>query len=197
MHSKTYIGHVGSSVMLIKRFFTKVFVSILNLLGLARLHLTPNISIGDKVSCAVSARMRATDGGALVIASYAKFLPMVEISVQGGIIRIGQRTHIGQGAIIVCKEEIKIGSDCLIAEYVTIRDQNHIFGAGKLTSQSGFKTARIDIGNNVWIGGKATILAGVKIGDNSVIGAGSVVTHDIPANTISVGNPARTIRTIS
>ncbi|HEX7757448.1 MAG TPA: DapH/DapD/GlmU-related protein, partial [Niabella sp.] len=54
----------------------------------------------------------------------------------------------------------------------------------------------VTIGNNVWVGGNATILPGVTIGDNCVIGAGSVVTKDIPANSLAVGNPARVIRQI-
>ncbi|NRW82134.1 acetyltransferase-like isoleucine patch superfamily enzyme [Clostridium beijerinckii] len=55
----------------------------------------------------------------------------------------------------------------------------------------------VRIGNNVWIGSNAVILPGVTIGDNSVIGAGSVVTHDIPENVVAVGNPCRVLREIN
>ena len=54
----------------------------------------------------------------------------------------------------------------------------------------------IKVGNNVWIGGNVTVLPGVSIGDNVVIGAGSVVTKDIPSNVIAVGNPCRVIKEI-
>ena len=54
----------------------------------------------------------------------------------------------------------------------------------------------VTIGNNVWIGGSVTILAGVTIGDNCTIGAGSVVTRDIPANSVAVGNPARVVKRV-
>ena len=54
----------------------------------------------------------------------------------------------------------------------------------------------VHIGENVWIGANAVVLPGVTIGDNSVIGAGSVVTKDIPANVIAVGNPCRVLREI-
>lgn len=54
----------------------------------------------------------------------------------------------------------------------------------------------ITVGNNVWIGGSVTILAGVNIGDNVVIGAGSVVTKDIPSNCVALGNPCRVIKTL-
>ena len=52
----------------------------------------------------------------------------------------------------------------------------------------------VDYGNNVWIGGGAILLPGVTIGDNVVIGAGSVVTHDIPSNSVAVGSPCRVVR---
>lgn len=54
----------------------------------------------------------------------------------------------------------------------------------------------INVGNNVWFGGNVTVLAGVTIGDNTVIGAGSVVTKDIPSNVVAVGNPCKIIRKI-
>ncbi|RDX17212.1 maltose acetyltransferase, partial [Bifidobacterium longum] len=54
----------------------------------------------------------------------------------------------------------------------------------------------IVIGDNVWLGGGVIVCPGVTIGNNSVIGAGSVVTKDIPANVVAVGNPCRVIRTI-
>lgn len=54
----------------------------------------------------------------------------------------------------------------------------------------------IHVGNNVWIGAHVSVLPGVTIGDNCVIGAGSVVTKDIPANSLAVGNPCRVIRSI-
>lgn len=53
---------------------------------------------------------------------------------------------------------------------------------------------KVVIGKNVWVGGSSVIMPGVTIGDNAVIGAGSVVTKDIPANTVAVGNPARVVK---
>ena len=54
----------------------------------------------------------------------------------------------------------------------------------------------ITIGNNVWFGGNVTVLGGVEIGDNTVIGAGSVVTKNIPAKSVAVGNPCKVIKAI-
>lgn len=65
------------------------------------------------------------------------------------------------------------------------------------TRNAGLESAAgITIGNNVWIGGSVCVLPGVRIGDGAVIGAGSVVTHDIPPNVVAVGNPCRPIRAI-
>nr|WP_207652455.1 DapH/DapD/GlmU-related protein [Clostridium beijerinckii] len=62
--------------------------------------------------------------------------------------------------------------------------------------RSAGKVASVNIGNNVWIGSVVTILKGVTIGDNSVIAANSVVTKDIPANSIAAGNPAKVVKNI-
>ncbi|HNC82894.1 MAG TPA: DapH/DapD/GlmU-related protein, partial [Nitrospira sp.] len=63
--------------------------------------------------------------------------------------------------------------------------------------RSGLESARpIRIGSDVWIGGGAVILPGVTIGDRSVVGAGSVVVHSVPADCVAVGNPARVVRTL-
>ena len=56
------------------------------------------------------------------------------------------------------------------------------------------QTAPVIIGNNVWIGGNVVVVPGVTIGDNTIIGAGSVVTHDIPSGVVAAGNPCRVIR---
>ena len=65
------------------------------------------------------------------------------------------------------------------------------------TRNEGLETAKpITIGNNVWLGGSIVVLPNVTIGDNSVIGAGSVVKKDIPANSLAVGNPCKVLRTI-
>ena len=136
-------------------------------------------------------RIRATDGG------YAKFADrvcidrFVDIHSKNGQLSIGQGTFIGQYSVICSQNKISIGSDCLIAEHVTIRDQDHNFGTSKKTNLAGMRTSPIEIGNNVWIGAKVTVTKGVKIGNNSVVGANSVVTKDVPPNTIVGGVPSR------
>ena len=83
-----------------------------------------------------------------------------------------------------------MGTDCLIYT------QNHKFDEiDKLMRLQGFQgTKPVYIGNNCWIGGRVTILPGVKIGDGSIIGAGAVVTKDVPENSIVAGNPAVVVK---
>lgn len=111
-----------------------------------------------------------------------------EIS-ENAVIKIGNNLKVNLNTTIYCTKEISIGNDCVISENVVIRDSDihHIEGKEN--------TKPIIIGNHVWIGTNAIILKGVKIGDGSIIGAGSVVTKDVPPRTVVAGNPANIIST--
>jgi len=103
------------------------------------------------------------------------------------------------GTIIASKKEIKIGNDCMFAPNVVLMDSDfHIIWPPHKRFYS--NTAKYDkavvIGNNVWVGMNSIILKGVTIGENSVIGAGSVVSTDIPENVIAAGNPAKIVCSI-
>lgn len=122
-----------------------------------------------------------------------KFSPSIEI---GDFCSFGEYNHVS--AI----DNIKIGSGLLTGRFVIITDNSHgglsweeanvAPGNRKLTSKGG-----ITIGDNVWIGDKATILGNVHIGNNVIIGANSVVTSDIPDNCIAVGVPAKIIKKLT
>lgn len=101
---------------------------------------------------------------------------------------IGDRVFFNRNTYLWCAKSITIGSDTIVAPDVIIRDSDGHFLDGR------DKHAPVIIGNHVWIGSRAIILKGVTIGDNAVIGANSVVTHDIPANCLAAGNPAKIIR---
>lgn len=142
------------------------------------------------------ASISATDGGRVRLGQGTALAVGATLVAKRGTLEIGANGFVGIGTVIVARDAVRIGRDALIAEYVTIRDQDHAFGGSRPTALSGFETAPITIGNNVWIGAKATVTRGVTIGDNSVIGANSVVTRDIPANVVAAGIPARVIRAI-
>ncbi len=114
-----------------------------------------------------------------------------------GKVTIGNNVYFNRGCYISAHESVTIGSNCLFGEQVSIHDENHVPGRDTNPIDTrGYVTAPVVIGNNVWIGAKVTILQGVRIGDNAVIGANAVVTRDVPAYSIAVGIPARVIREI-
>jgi len=105
----------------------------------------------------------------------------------------GDACLIAPGCRFLAGERITIGSGCMFAHSATITDCDW-HGIYDRTDVHG-RTMPVTLGDNVWIGDGAFVGKGVTIGDNSIIGARAVVTTDIPANSIAVGNPAQVIRT--
>lgn len=119
-----------------------------------------------------------------------KFLPRIAL---GDRVRIHSACHIG--AI----NSIEIGDGTLLGSEVFITDHSH----GHVTYEESeteptlrplYSKGPVKIGKNVWIGERAVVLPGVTVGDCAVIGAMSVVTHDVPAYSVAAGNPARVVR---
>jgi acetyltransferase-like isoleucine patch superfamily enzyme len=109
-----------------------------------------------------------------------------------GELTVGDDVWFSPGCTLAVHDSVSIGSNCVFAEYVSIHDNNHAMGAlEEPLAGRGFDTAPIAIGRNVWVGAKATILMGVTIGDNAIIGANSVVTRDVPDGASVAGAPAR------
>lgn len=153
-------------------------------------------SLPAGVRIGAGARLSASDGGVLNFSGPCDIDRFATIIVKYGRVEIGPRTHVGIGAVVVARESITVGADTLIGEYVTIRDQDHEFEKEGPVHASGFRTSAVNIGDNVWIGAKATITRGVSIGSCSIIAAGAVVTSDVPAHTVVAGIPARYVRTL-
>jgi len=156
----------------------------------------PAIEWGGKSNCASGVTINCSYKGIIKIGEGTNLTRNSALFSNNATLEIGNNVHIGIGSVITAREQISIGDDTLIAEYVTIRDQDHKVEIGKITANNGFVTAPIHIGTNVWVGAKAVILKGVTIGDNSVIAAGAVVTKDIPANVLAGGVPAKVIKPI-
>jgi len=115
----------------------------------------------------------------------------VQLATQpSGTLVIGDYVGMNEGVSIMAVHEVTIGDYTLIADYVAIHDTDF----HELAPGVPVKTAPVRIGRNVWIGRNAIVLSGVTIGPNAVVAAGSVVTSDVPANTIVGGSPARVIR---
>jgi len=133
------------------------------------------------------------DRTALVIAAHCRLGRDVFFETAGGRITLGSHVRINMGSVLVSHASITIGDDCLIGEYVSIRDANHGTARSVPMRLQPHRATPIVIGNNVWIGRGAVVLRGVTVGDGAVIAANSVVTRDVAAGCLVAGAPARPI----
>lgn len=131
--------------------------------------------------------------------------------LKDGTIIVGDYSIIGPRTVIQSWNNVTIGSYCMISPDVWMQDNNShsIYAQDRLINNLGSKdfnqtsiglqhviSRPIHIGDHVWIGRRSIILKGVTIGDRAIVAAGAVVTHDVPADTIVAGNPAKVVKTI-
>ena len=111
----------------------------------------------------------------------------------GKHIRVGKRFFANFCLTVLDEALVTFGDDCFVGPNVSIYTACHSTDPVERNSRKEWAKP-VSIGNNVWLGGNVTILPGVTIGDNCTIGAGSVVTRDIPSDSVAAGNPARVIK---
>jgi len=111
-------------------------------------------------------------------------------------IEIGDNFYANYNLVILDCASVKIGDNVFIAPNVGIYTAGHPIHSNLRNQELEFALP-IEIGNSVWIGGNVVINPGIKIGDNTVIGSGSVVTKNIPPNVVAVGNPCKVLRSIT
>ncbi|XJZ27077.1 acyltransferase [Bacillota bacterium Lsc_1132] len=144
-----------------------------------------SFKINEMVS--LSTRFAFLNGGHIKIGKSLATERNVDFHVaEGGVLTIGDNCYMNKNCVISCHKEIVIGNKCALGPNVMIYDNDHDFRAegGKIAGK--YKVSSVVIGNNVWIGANTVILRGTHIGDNCVIGAGSVISGHYPDNTIIV-----------
>ncbi|WP_282100116.1 acyltransferase [Thauera aromatica] len=109
---------------------------------------------------------------------------------EAGRIEIGDGVVMSRGVHVVSFAQVSIGAGSMIGEYASVRDANHRRDGAELR-HAGHSASPVRIGQNVWIGRGAAVLAGVTIGDGAVVAANAVVTRDVPAGATVGGVPAR------
>ena len=143
----------------------------------------------------VYGRPHITNAGAIVIGDKFLFssttVQSEMVAHAGGRIEIGSHVFVNYGASISAHQLVRIGDHCQLGSYACLMDND--YHSVENREQPGVSKP-IVLGRNVWLGVRVIVLKGVTIGDNAVIGAGSVVTSSLPAGMVCGGNPARVIR---
>lgn len=156
-----------------------------------------NIEIGNSVRIRKGSRI-SSKGNRIIIRDNVWMDYDSDIrafSGYGGLVEIGEGTHIGPGVYITGPGKVTIGRNCLIAVQSMLIANNHVFSDLNVPIHSqGLVCKGIQIEEDCWLGAGVKVLDGVTIGRGSVIGAGSVITRDIPAYSVAVGVPAKVIR---
>jgi len=154
-----------------------------------RMKLEGMLFLGPRVTLEVGRSARLRFGRWVWIGHGTK------IRCHEGEVSIGDKTVLGQECTISAYQHVSIGEQCILADRVMLIDFDHnVAEVERPIRAQGIYKRNVRVGSNVWIGYGAQILRGVTIGDNSIVGAGSVVTKDVPANAVVGGAPARLIR---
>src|SRR5262245_20393975 len=147
------------------------------------------------LSVRLQGRVRVSGYGNVVLGEGVSLVgtvvPVELVTYTLGRIEIGDHTFINYGSSIAARTSVQIGAYCHLGHYTFVMD-NDQHGVIRRTELPQSKPVVIE--DHVWIGSKAVILPGVRIGSRAVIGAGSIVTKDVPPQCVVAGNPARVLR---
>jgi maltose O-acetyltransferase len=161
----------------------------------ARWYFRSAASLGPRVRLWGQPLVR-NNGGQIVIGEGAVLYSTaatLELVADGGRLEIGPRALINYGCSIAATQLVRIGPDCLIGKQCILIDNDfHRLEPGRRRERP--PSAPLILEEHVWLGSRVIVLPGVTIGADSVIGAGSVVTRDVPPRCLAAGSPARVIR---
>ncbi|MFN6961433.1 MAG: acyltransferase, partial [Rhodocyclaceae bacterium] len=152
-----------------------------------------NIEIG--IACRIGRLVELNARqGSIRLGNQTSIGPYTLLEARGGQIKIGPRTVIGPFCALYGQGNLEIGADCMIASHVVCIPENHRFDRLDVPMRAqGVCQQGIRIGDDVWLATRVVVVDGVSIGQGAVIGAGAVVTHDVPPYAIAHGVPARVV----
>jgi maltose O-acetyltransferase len=158
----------------------------------ARIALRKCTSVGRY--CRVEGKVRVENWGTIRIGERVSIVGTAvrcELTAYAGaLLEIGDQTFLNYGTSIAAHQQVRIGARCLIGTYTNILDNNY----HNVENHTQLPSSRpVIIGDDVWIGGHAIILPGVKIGNRATVGAGAVVRSNVPAGALVLGNPAQIV----
>jgi maltose O-acetyltransferase len=143
------------------------------------------VIVGDGVAIGSPMAPRAGNGEVLL-----------QARTPDSVVEIGRNVLFSNNVSLIATRRIAFGDDCLVGDNLLVMDTDfHGIRPAERRTTSG-ESRPVVVGRNVWFGSRVIVQKGVTIGDNAIIASQSVVTRDVPANSIAGGNPARIIRTI-
>ena len=156
-----------------------------------------NITFDDYVNIDGFAKEKVILGDNVKIGKYSIISCTSHMSKYGKGIKIGNNSSCGQFCEFGAAGGITIGNDVIMGGYISFHSENHNYDNPKLLiREQGVSSIGITLGNNIWVGAKATFLDGAKVGNNCVVAAGALVTKEFPDNVIIGGVPAKIIKEI-
>ena len=158
-------------------------------------HLAAQLANPIPASVVVTGRVTIHGAGNIRIGQDCLLYPDLYFETQTpATLSIGSGVVMSRGVHVVAMDGITIGDGCMIGEYASIRDANHVRKNGVPLRDAGHTAKPISLGKQVWVGRGVTILGGVSVGDGATIGANAVVTRDVAAGAVVGGVPAVPLR---
>lgn len=166
-------------ILIIYRFIKKIILtSLYKIIYLRKLNINPFLSYFNGI-------INISSSGYVFIDSGLRNKYNLMLNVSSGELIIGRDNFFNNNVSINVKSKVSIGNNCLFGENICIYDHDHNFSSiDKNIRDQGFSSQEIKIGDNVWVGSGTIILSGVSIGSGSIVAAGTVLTKDVPANSI-------------
>jgi acetyltransferase-like isoleucine patch superfamily enzyme len=177
------------------RMLTPRYALLLARLGWLKLRFAGRLQTDGVCFICPRVQLELGRGASLRIGRWAWIGHGTKIRVHEGRVSIGAKTVLGQECTISAYQSVSIGRECILADRVMLIDFDH--GAVEVERPirlQGIYKRDVRVGHNVWIGYGACVLRGVSVGNNAIVGTNSVVTHDVPADAVVGGVPARVIR---
>jgi acetyltransferase-like isoleucine patch superfamily enzyme len=157
--------------------------------------LHPGVDVGKGVLIGARCRLFLDRDAALVLGDGCEIDDGTTIAVYDrGRLELGARAFVGHSCTLAARSSLQVGAGTFLAELVSIRDHDHT--VGEAPSSGAMSIDPVLVGSDVWIGAKATVLRGARLGDGCVVGANAVVRGELPARSVCVGIPARVVRMI-
>ncbi|MFA7156720.1 MAG: DapH/DapD/GlmU-related protein [Bacilli bacterium] len=155
-----------------------------------RMSIGKNVFLGERCWIGVG-----TKDGNINVGDNSFIAHSCTLAAQGGTIAVGNHVHMSRNSYINGIGDVFIGNDCMLGPNVVIISGSHVYQNTEVPIRlQGSENKAIIIEENVWLAASVNVMPGVRIGEGSVIGAGAVVTKDIPPFSVAVGVPARVIK---